>query len=105
STIPGAWPSMYARWPGRPSKTGGDSIGYPASAQARQTRLSRCSETSDRYDDRRRVTGTVPATEASRARAYGDEPAAGVKRLAAAELRREAAGREVALVEIGRAHV
>src|SRR5919201_2029481 len=43
---------MYATWPGRPSNTGSDSSGYPASMHARHARLSRCSESSDRYDDR-----------------------------------------------------
>ena len=56
STTPGAWPRRYARCPACPSSTGRDSIGNPASAQARHARLSRCSEASDRYDDRRRVT-------------------------------------------------
>ena len=48
STTPGAWPTIIARWPARPSNTGSDASGKPASAQARQTRLSRWSEASDR---------------------------------------------------------
>jgi len=48
STTPGAWPTIGARWSARPSKTGSDSSGKPASAQARHVPLSRWSEASER---------------------------------------------------------
>src|SRR5918997_3462087 len=51
---------MYARCPASPSSTGSDSSGYPASTHARQTRLSRWSDGSDRYRLRRTVTRDVP---------------------------------------------
>ena len=80
---------MYARWPRYGWTTGSDSSGKPASAQARQTRLSRWSEASERYAERRRVTS-----------GDGDEPAAVEEDLAAAELRGEPVRREVALVDL-----
>jgi hypothetical protein len=39
---------MYARCPAYPATTGSDSIGNPASAQARHLRLSLCRDVIDR---------------------------------------------------------
>src|SRR5215211_56179 len=89
STTPGAWPRMYARRLSSPAKTGSDSRGNPASTHARQRALSRWSERSERYADRRRVN-----------RSRREEPVACKQHASAVELGAEGLGREVALVDL-----
>src|SRR5262249_59769609 len=60
STAPGAWPKRYARWPPPGAATGSEASGCPASTHARHRPWSRRSESSERYDERRRVAGTIP---------------------------------------------